>query len=68
LDPEKKIISAANAAMTDRLGQMLLAFAMLAIGILLSFSACVASLKMYSQGVDPKNVEYVLWAHGLNRT
>ena len=33
----------------------------------LSSCAFVAWVKMYPEDVDPKNLEYVLWTHGLNQ-
>jgi hypothetical protein len=43
------------------------AISLVALSVLLSFCAFVAWVKMYPVDVDPKNIEYVLWAHGLNQ-
>jgi len=36
------------------------------IGVVLSFGVFVAWLEIYPDSVDPKNIYYVLWKHGLN--
>ena len=36
------------------------------IGIILSFGVLVTWLRTYPDDVDPKNIYYVLWKHGLN--
>lgn len=37
-----------------------------AVGVVLSFGVLVAWLATYPDDVDPKNIYYVLWKHGLN--
>jgi hypothetical protein len=37
-----------------------------AVGVVLSFGVLVAWLDTYPDDVDPKNIYYVLWKHGLN--
>jgi hypothetical protein len=37
-----------------------------AVGVALSFSVLVAWLETYPDDVDPKNIYYELWKHGLN--
>ena len=36
------------------------------IGLILSFGVLVTWLRTYPDDVDPKNIYYVLWKHGLN--
>jgi hypothetical protein len=36
------------------------------VGVLLSFGVLVTWLATYPDDVDPKNIYYVLWKHGLN--
>jgi len=36
------------------------------IGTILSFGVLVTWLRTYPDDVDPKNIYYVLWKHGLN--
>src|ERR1700733_6654462 len=36
-------------------------------GMLLTFCGLMTWVTMYSEDVDPKNSEYVLWTHGLNQ-
>lgn len=46
-----------------------LAFAaiFLIVGIFLSAAAFLAWVKLYPENYDPKNINYVLWKHGLNK-
>ena len=45
-----------------------IAFALffVAVGVVLSFGVVVTWLRTYPDNVDPKNIYYVLWKHGLN--
>jgi hypothetical protein len=52
--------------MKRRVSKIMAALSFVVVGILLSCGAFLAWIKMYPQDVDPKNVEYVLWTHGLN--
>jgi hypothetical protein len=36
--------------------------------MLLSFGIFVAWVELYPEDQDPKNIEYVLWTHGLNQS
>jgi hypothetical protein len=36
------------------------------VGVILSLGALVTWLEAYPDNVDPKNIYYVLWKHGLN--
>jgi len=35
--------------------------------VLLSFAYFMHWVKSYPEGYDPKNIDYVLWKHGLNK-
>lgn len=35
--------------------------------VVFSFLALLFWITAYSEDYDPKNIEYVLWTHGLNR-
>jgi hypothetical protein len=37
------------------------------LGVLLSYVFFIEWVKLYPQDYDPKNIEYVLWKHGLNQ-
>jgi hypothetical protein len=39
----------------------------LGLGVLLSFAYFMHWVKSYPEGYDPKNIDYVLWKHGLNK-
>lgn len=43
------------------------ALSLLALGMLLSFGIFVAWVELYPEDQDPKNIDYVLWTHGLNQ-
>jgi len=36
-------------------------------GVIISFGAFLAWVKLYPEDYDPKNIEYVLWTYGLNQ-
>jgi len=38
-----------------------------AVGMVLSAGILLAWIGLYPEDVDPKNLEYVLWKHGLNQ-
>jgi hypothetical protein len=40
---------------------------LVALGMALSFAIFVAWVELYPEDVDPKNIEYVLWTHGMNQ-
>ena len=37
------------------------------LGVFLSYGFFIEWVKLYPQDYDPKNIEYVLWKHGLNQ-
>ena len=41
--------------------------ALIGVGILLSYGFFMYWVTQYPEGFDPKNIDYVLWTHGLNR-
>ncbi|MGA7559162.1 MAG: hypothetical protein WCF61_01975 [Terriglobales bacterium] len=43
------------------------ALTLVALGMLLSFGMFVAWIVLYPEDQDPKNIDYVLWKHGLNQ-
>jgi hypothetical protein len=49
------------------LARPIAALSLVALGALLSFCAFMAWIKIYPEDVDPKNIEYVLWTHGMNQ-
>lgn len=53
--------------MKNSLRKAIVAIALVSFGVFLSFCVRVAWIKMYPNGDDPKNMEYVLWTHGLNQ-
>jgi hypothetical protein len=54
---------------TVRLWTTRIAFAVvfISMGILLSYGAFLYWVTAYPDAWDPKNIDYVLWKHGLNR-
>lgn len=49
------------------LTRIVVAFSLVALGILLSYAYFIHWVKAYPTGYDPKNIDYVLWKHGLNQ-
>ena len=43
------------------------ALSLVALGMLLSFGIFAAWVELYPEDQDPKNIDYVLWTHGLNQ-
>ena len=48
------------------LKRALIGFSLVGLGILLSYAYLIYWVKTYPAGYDPKNIDYVLWKHGLN--
>jgi hypothetical protein len=40
---------------------------LIGVGVLFSFGFFMAWVKWYPEDYDPKNIDYVLWKHGLNK-
>ncbi len=40
---------------------------LIAVGAFLSFVVFLSWVEQYPEGYDPKNIDYVLWKHGLNQ-
>ena len=49
------------------LGRTAIGVGLVALGVLLSYAYFIHWVKQYPHGDDPKNIDYVLWKHGLNR-
>jgi hypothetical protein len=47
--------------------RFLLDLALIATGVLLAGLVFLLWIKMYPGGDDPKNLDYVLWKHGMNQ-
>ncbi len=53
--------------MTRWYWKAVVACSFVALGILISFGIFVAWVGLYPEDVDPKNIDYVLWTHGMNQ-
>jgi hypothetical protein len=49
------------------LQRIAISLALVLLGISLSFGLLLAWVELYPEDYDPKNIDYVLWTHGLNR-
>lgn len=49
------------------LGRTAIGVGLVALGVLLSYAYFIHWVKQYPHGDDPKNIDYVLWKHGLNQ-
>ncbi len=49
------------------LGRTGIGVGLVALGVLLSYAYFILWVKQYPHGDDPKNIDYVLWKHGLNQ-
>jgi len=50
------------------LGRIAFAVFFVGVGVILSYAVFIAWLETYPDAVDPKNIYYVLWKHGLNNS
>lgn len=49
------------------LRKTLVALSLVVLGMMLTFGIFVAWIELYPEDQDPKNIDYVLWTHGLNQ-
>jgi len=49
------------------IGRVLQGVSLVALGVILALGAFMTWIKWYPSDEDPKNIDYVLWTHGLNK-
>jgi hypothetical protein len=54
-------------ASTGWIPRIVFAVLFVAVGMLFSFGILMFWVTAYPEDYDPKNIDYVLWTHGLNR-
>ena len=53
--------------MSNALNRSVLVLVGVGLGVLFSYAYFIHRVKAYPDGYDPKNIDYVLWKHGLNQ-